>query len=459
VGASRGRRRPGKKTAEVIVEQDREVQRIVAQAALARNVDLEDWETTLRAALLAAGARALEQLLDGIGSGPQSEPVACPSCGRRMESQGRRGKTVMTILGPVRYRRTRLECPACRAAMYPGDELLDIDGTTRSPGLRRMMARAGAKSTFKDGRDDLKVYAGLTVSAKDVERVAEAVGADMETWLARQRKRLLADRPTGLAAPTIPTLYLEADGTGVPMTRQELAGRKGKQPDGSARTREAKLGCVFTQTLLDDQGRPVRDPGSTSFVGAIETAEQFGPRLYAEALRRGLRHARRVVMLGDAAEWIKNLHAMHFPDSLYIVDLYHAREHVAELCQRLWPGQPQQVLSYRNRWWNDLDHGRVEKIIAQAQRHLPAGGPARDEAVGQIGYLNKNKEHMRYSEFRRQGLFVGSGVIEAGCKSLIGLRLKQSGMEWSVRGANAIIALRCMMVSGRLEDYWESRAG
>jgi hypothetical protein len=246
-------------------------------------VDLEVWETTLRAAVLAAGARALEQLLDGIGSGPQAEAVACPSCGRRMESQGRRPKRVLTILGEVRYCRTRLECPSCRTALYPGDELLDIDGTTRSPGLRRMMARAGSKSTFKEGRDDLKMYAGLGVSAKDVERVAEAVGSDMENWMAHERKRLLADRPTGLVAKTIPILYIEADGTGVPMTRQELAGRKGKQPDGSARTREAKLGCVFTQTILDDEGYPTRDPGSTSFVGAIEPVEQFGPRLYAEA--------------------------------------------------------------------------------------------------------------------------------------------------------------------------------
>jgi hypothetical protein len=413
----------------------------------------------LRAAVLTAGAGALEQLLDGIGSGPQSEPVSCPSCGVRMESQGRRPKRLLTILGEVRYRRSRLECPSCRRALYPGDERLDIDGTTRSPGLRRMMARAGSKSTFKEGRDDLKVYAGIGVSAKDVERVAEATGADMEAWLARERKRLLADRPAGLVARTIPVLYIEADGTGVPLTRQELAGRKGKQPDGSARTREAKLGCVFSQTILDDKGRPVRDPGSTSFVGAIEPVEPFGPRLYAEALRRGLRHAQRVVMLGDAAEWIKNLQTMHFPEALYIVDLYHAREHVAHLCQWLWPGQPAEILAHRDRWWDDLDHGRVEKILAQAQCRLSTEGKSRDEAAGEIAYLNKNKEHMRYSEFRRQGLFVGSGVIEAGCKSLIGLRLKQSGMEWSVRGANAIIALRCTLQSGRLEEYWQSRAG
>jgi hypothetical protein len=431
----------------------------VRQAASAHGVDLEGWETAFRAAALSAGSRVLGQLMDGIGSGRQGEPLSCPDCGQRLESQGRKPKRVLTILGPVRYRRTRLACPGCGRTVYPGDELLDIDGTTRSPGLRRMMGRAGSKGTFKEGRDDLKVYAGLTVSAKDVERVAEGLGADMERWSVPERKRWVAYRPVGLVAKTIEVLYVEADGTGVPMVRRELAGRRGKQPDGSAKTREAKLGCVFTQTAVDRQGRPIRDPGSTSFVGVIESAEAFGWRLYAESARRGLHQAKRVVLLGDGAEWINTLHATHWPEALRIVDLYHAREHVAELCKELFAGQDHQITHHRIRWWADLDKGHVHKIAAEAERRLPAGGKAREKAVREVAYLNKNKEYMRYAEFRRQGLFVGSGVVEAGCGSVIGLRLKRSGMEWSVRGANAIIALRCMMVSARLDDYWSSRTG
>lgn len=428
-------------------------------AAKERSGDLEAWETALRAAVLAAGAAALGGLLEGIGSGRQAEPVDCPGCGHRMESRGRRVKELLTILGPVRYGRTRLECPSCRRALYPGDEELDIVGTTRSPGMRRMMARVGSKSTFKEGRDDLKALAGLRVSAKDVERVAEAVGTEMEVWSGRERKRWLAYQPTGLVAKTIEVLYIEADGTGVPMVPEAVAGRRGKQADGSARTREAKLGCVFTQTGRDRKGRAVRDPESTSFVGAIETVEEFGRRLYAEAVRRGLYNAKRVILLGDAAEWVKGLQVMHFPQAMYITDLYHAREHVADLCRLLFAGQDKQMVAHRDRWWADLDAGRVETIITEARRHLPVSGSHRDEAIGEMAYLSKNKDHMRYAEFRRHGLFVGSGVIEAGCKSLIGLRLKQSGMEWSVRGANAIIALRCLIQSGRLDEYWQSRVG
>lgn len=428
-------------------------------AASAGGANLAGWEMTIREATLAAGSRVLGRLIDGIGSGPQAEPTACPACGQPMVSSGRRSKKLLTILGPVKYSRTRLECPACGHALYPGDELLDIEGTTRSPGLRRMMGRAGSKGTFKEGRDDLKEYAGLTVSAKDVERVAETIGQAVEAWSVPERKRAIDYRPVGIAAKTIDVLYIEMDGTGVPMVDSELAGRPGKQPDGSAKTREAKLGCVFTQTITEADGRPVRDPASTSFVGAIEPAEPFGWRLYAESVRRGLHHANRVVLLGDGAEWINTLHDSHWPKSLRIVDLYHAREHVAELCKALFDGGDKQITHHRIRWWADLDKGHVEKIAAEAERCLPTAGKAHDDCVRQIAYLVKNKEHMRYAEFRAAGLFVGSGVVEAGCGSVIGLRLKRSGMEWSVRGANAIIALRCMMVSARLNDYWASRTG
>jgi hypothetical protein len=104
-----------------------------------------------------------------------------------------------------------------------------------------------------------------------------------------------------------------------------------------------------------------------------------------------------------------------------------------------------------------MDEGKIEKIIEEANQWVPQSKKARKKTRKEIAYLAKNKERMRYSEFREQGLFVGSGVVEAGCKTLIGLRMKQSGMEWSLRGANAIIALRRLIHSGRLQEYWECR--
>lgn len=431
------------------------MRRLLETVAKSKKADLEAWETALRVAVLACGAQILAGLLTEHGSGRRSEAVVC-RCGRRMESRGLRRKDLLTILGPVVYERSMFRCPACQAARYPGDEALDVVGTTRSPGVRRMMARAGSQSTFKDGRDDLRIYAGLEVSAKDVERVAESIGQQMESWSLGERQRILEDGPEPEA--DVPLMYISYDGTGVPMTREELVGVKGKQPDQTAKTREAKLGCVFTQTKLDEEGFPVRDPDTTSFVGAIETAERFGWRIYGEARRRGVAGARRVVVLGDGAEWVKNLAEMHFPQAISIIDLYHAREHVSQLCRILFGSNEKRMERRRQRWWGNLDAGQVEKIILQARHVLPDDPELRKTAVAEIQYLDKNKERMRYAQFRAQGLFVGSGVVEAGCKTIIGQRLKQSGMEWTVRGANAIIALRCIMKSNRLEDYWESRA-
>jgi len=321
-----------------------------------------------------------------------------------------------------------------------------------------MMARAGSNATFKVGQEDLKVYAGIDVSAKDIERVAEGIGQQMESWSSQEREEMLKQDQAHRSDKSLPILYISYDGTGVPMTPGELRGRRGKQADGSAKTREAKIGCVFTQTTTDAKGFPVRDPGSTSFVGAIESAEDFGWRIDGEAIRRGLNQAQRVVVLGDGAEWVKNLAQMHFPEATLIIDLYHARQHVSGLCKALFAIDEKKIGQQRIRWWTDLDDGKVEKIIHQAQQQLPRDPEAKKKSETEIHYLEKNKEYMRYAKFRSQGLFVGSGVVEAGCKTLIGQRLKQSGMEWSVRGANAIISLRCIIRSNRFEDYWEARA-
>jgi hypothetical protein len=281
----------------------------------------------------------------------------------------------------------------------------------------------------------------------------------MEAWQERERRALCATEPPPPEAPTtIEALYIEFDGTGVPMVPHEVAGRKGKQADGSAKTREAKLGCVFTQTAFDEKGRPIRDPGTTTFVGAIEDAQAFGRRIYAEAVRRGLFQAKRVVCLGDGAEWVKNQAGLHFGHAQFIIDFYHACEHVSTLCRCLFDRDLKRLNRYRERWVDFLEQGNIEGIIDQARGLLPKDPQTGKDARTQIAYFEKNKDHMRYAAFRKQGLFIGSGVIEAGCKTVIGQRLKQSGMEWTVRGANDIISLRCTTLSNRAEEFWEQRA-
>jgi hypothetical protein len=446
----------GKKTAEVAVEQDKEVKLIFTRAIKAEKFDLEAVEAALRAAVLTSGAKALETVLACVGRGRRSQPMLCV-CGAHMKSKGLKRKEVLTILGKVVFRRSMYKCPVCGKKRHPADEDMDIEGTTRSPAVRRMMARAGSKQTFKEGSEDLRIYAGIKVSPKDVERVAENIGKEVEQWLLREKEELMKQSEQLGQPKKIPTLYISYDGTGVPMIPKEVKGRKGKQPDGSAKTREAKIGCVFTQTFADKKGFPLRDEDSTTYFGAIEGAEHFGDRLYAEAVRRGLLEAQKVVVLGDGARWIKGLAEMHFSMATHIVDLYHAREHISNLCRILFGSNENLLTEHRIRWWTDLDEGNVEKIIIEATSKLRHSKEPSHKAEKEINYFETNKERMRYAQFRRQGFFVGSGVVEAACGTVIGKRLKQSGMEWSLAGANAIIALRCLILSGRMEEFWESR--
>jgi len=253
----------------------------------------------------------------------------------------------------------------------------------------------------------------------------------------------------------VPILYIAIDGTGVPVVPRETEGRRGKDGTGKAKTREAKIGCVFTQTRQDEKGYPIRDEDSTTYVGAIEMAEAFGPRIYAEAVRRGLRQAQKVVVLGDGAPWIWEIAAQHFPGATEIVDLYHARQHLADLGKAVYGPTSAESKSWATARSEQLDDGDVEAVITSMRRLRPRQPKVRKAVRKAIKYFQTNKERMRYAKFRHEGLFVGSGVVEAGCKIIIGLRLKQSGMRWTVDHANAIIALRCCQLSGRWEEFWE----
>ena len=207
-----------------------------------------------------------------------------------------------------------------------------MDGTRFSPGVRRMLALVGSEcSSFDHGRQQMELLADLEVTAKAVERVTEAIGADIARHQqAAIQQTMQLELPVAVGQP-IPTMYVQMDGTGVPMVAKETEGRSGKGADRRAHTREAKLGCVFTQATTDDRGRPVRDAESTTYSGAIETATEFSRRIYTEAHQRGWTRAQVKVVMGDGADWIWNIAEEQFPGAIQIVDLYHARQHLWDL--------------------------------------------------------------------------------------------------------------------------------
>jgi hypothetical protein len=317
-----------------------------------------------------------------------------------------------------------------------------------------MVARVGSAEPFAGARRDLAELAGLELTAKRVERSAEADGELVRAAEEREAEAILAGAlvPLGTGAP-VETLYVALDGTGVPVVPKETAGRRGKGPDGRARTREVKLGCLFTGTDVDERGRPLRDPHSSSYVATLGTAERFGSLLYAEALRRGVGRARRVVVLGDGAPWIWDLAAEHLPGAIEVVDLYHAREHLHALGRLVMSGLGDGHHGWLAERLAELDRGDVEALLAAA-RGLTLDEVTAADVETALGYFETDRERMRYGRFRGLGLFVGSGAVEAGCRAVVAQRLKLSGMRWTVRGAAAIVSLRCQAASGRWDQVW-----
>ncbi|MGH7593079.1 MAG: ISKra4 family transposase [Gemmatimonadales bacterium] len=431
-----------------------EVEALLGPEAVAE-LDFEALEVALRQQALRLAACAIEQRFNA-GTTDEAGPRVRCDCGNEARYAGRRVKQVQSVLGPLRLERAYYHCPACGHGCCPRDRHLGIENTSLSPALTRMTGTVGAMVSFEEGSELLQELAGVTVDAKQVERTAEALGEEIA-----EDERLHTEPSDTLPLP--PTLYLGMDGTGIPLRAEELAGRTGKQPDGSAKTGEVKLCTVWSAESLNEEGLPVRDQGSVSYSAALESAatldtakerSAFAQRVGREATRRRFGQTSRTAVLGDGAPWIWNIAEDQFPGALQIVDRFHAKQHLSDLGKALYGPTAPRASQWADRRKEELDSGKFQALLTALRRQVPRS----EEARRCLHYFQTNRQRMRYPEFHAQGLCTSTGVVEAGCKVAIGTRLKRAGMHWTVRGSNAIIALRCSKLSGRFQDFWERRS-
>jgi len=364
------------------------------------------------------------------------------------QHKGRHPLQVQGLFGSFELVRDYYYHAGKKEGHYPADAALGLE-VAYTPALARLMCLEGADETsYQKAEQHLEQTGGIPVSGRQIQRVVQRVGMAAQAWQER------GAQPGGSA---VPIMYVSADGTGVPMRKEELAGRAGKQPDGSAKTRLAYLGCVFTQHTTDEEGHPVRDYESTTYVSSFGSIEEFGPALRQDAIRRGLALALQVVLLIDGAEGLANMGRLCFSRAIQIVDFYHALGHAGKVLVALLGSKEHPDYQKRlGRWARRLLNDKVEQLIAQARQE--STGKAQAQAVEkELGYFVNNIDRMQYGTFRRQGFFIGSGVIEAGCKTVIGARCKQSGMFWGEPGAENVLALRCIHSSHRLGEFWKDR--
>lgn len=361
---------------------------------------------------------------------------------------GRHEKVVQSMFGPVRLRREYFYHAAHNCGRYPLDEALGLENGY-TPAVVRLMCRAGARDTYEESSSDLLAYADLRVSAQEINRMVQRIGSPMRT-------EMEAELPTE-QTEAVPRLYVSCDGTGIPMRRSELMEVKGKSDDGRATTREVKVGCVFTQHPKEGE-EPFRDTDSTSYIATLRKCGAFGPLLRKEAYRRGMGRAGEIIFIADGAAWIWEIARTCFCGAVEILDYYHAHEYLVEMIDLLYGKDTDLGKQQTQRWKDMLFEDRVLEIIAAARKlGENLTDEKRETLTAKIGYFENNQNRMRYGTYKSKGYFYGSGVVEAGCKSVIGKRAKQSGMFWSEKGAEDVLAIRTALCSDRFDQYWDQR--
>jgi hypothetical protein len=385
----------------------------------------------------------LQQAADRIDATYQPKPG--------QQRKGRETITVSRIFGASPLQRDYYYHEGKKEGHYPADAALGLEGGN-TPALARLACLEGAdEASYQKAEEHLRETGGILMSSRQIQRLVQKVGAAAQGW---QEREALTALP---GTKAVPILYVSADGTGLPMRKEELEGRAGKQPDGSAKTRSAYLGCVFTQHKRDEKGHPVRDHESTTYVSSMGPLEDFGPTLRQEAIRRGLGQAKKVALLIDGAAGLENMGRVNFRGAIQIVDFWHGADHAGQVVATLLGSKEHpDYKTRRSRWVRRLLGNGVKNLIKETRQEC-AGKPQAQAVEEQLGYFVHNVERMQYRTFRRQGLFIGSGVIEAGCKTVIGSRCKQSGMFWGEPGAENILALRCVHSSRRLDQFWKER--
>ena len=409
--------------------------------------DVQQLEVLVRTAVFKPANAVVGYLLQSAADRIDAAYQARPGQARK----GRETIRIQCLFGSFDLTRDYYYHAAKQQGHYPADAALGLE-VGYTPALARLIGLEGAdEASYQKAENHLAETGGIEVSARQIQRVVQRVGASAQLWQQREVQ------PSECAPCDAPVFYVSADGTGAPMRQEELAGRAGKQTDGTAKTRQVYLGCVFTQHRVDETGHPIRDWESTTYVSSLDSIAEFGPLLRREALRRGMGTAQQIVLLIDGAEGLENMGASCFAGGVQIVDFYHAMVHAGQVLEALLGSKEHPEYKARHhRWAKHLLKDRVEDLIAQTRLEATALGRSQ-AAEKELGYFIHNVARMQYGTFRQQGLFIGSGVIEAGCKTVIGSRCKQSGMFWSEKGAANILAFRCIHASRRLDSFWKHR--
>ena len=389
--------------------------------------------------LLASLLGSLVPLLLPVYDAPE-QPCWCGAVARYQRD---RKATVTTLLGPITLTRPYYHCAACGHGFAPLDRHLQLCAGSISAGLEELLALLGAQvDSFEAAVPVLEKLTLLTVAPNTVRAATERLGQVVACAEQHELERMLTEP---VPAPLPGASDTRASG---PATYVSMDGMQVHFDDG---WHETKLGAVYTTAMRPTTKQPERNDlcaVDLSYVADVVPAEAFGPLVWQEAVRRGVSAQSPLVVIGDGAAWIWNIAESFFPGAVQIVDWYHASQYIWQAAAALHGEATPQAQAWAKAELDLLWNDQGAEVIQHLEPHL-AKGEGVDKAHT---YLVNNQQRMRYATYRGQGLQVGSGSIESGCKHVLSARLKQAGMIWSQSGAQAVAKVRARLKSGRWDE-------
>jgi hypothetical protein len=396
--------------------------------------DLGQLEQSVETMLKSLGGGLLQRLVDRGRNGYQGSCLACP-CGGVMRFVGHRPKAIHTLFGWITVRRAYYGCSRCGRSRVPYDETSGLGCEHLSVALAKVCCLLAVDDSFAEVSQKVACLFGEEVSDTTVERLVHQVGSVSVRQQQEERERFRDRREIPVAQVQPSRLYVSLDGTTV--HEQES-------------WHEVKTGCLYWE---DEHFRQHK-----RYVGHFSSSEEFGWQMWLAACRYGLREAVEVVYLGDGAAWIRSEHGRHFHRAVFIIDWYHASEHVWHCGQVLFgegtEATDQWVQQRLSLLWEGQTRTLLEDLRQQDRCHR---GGKREALEDLCRYLSVNEEQMRYDVFRAQGYDIGSGAVEGACKHVVGKRLKQSGMIWTRAGSSATLALRLCWLNGQWDSFWQQK--
>lgn len=362
----------------------------------------------------------------------------------------KRAKRFQTPVGTIRLvRRVYLENGhyVCKVDALLG---LPADGWFRQ--VEKLACALGVSMDFAHGGTLLNEITGIEVSDHGLANRVEALGHLFKEQAQAETAQEVYPLDSALFQRVCrkeiqrPTVYVGADGIHVPLNRGQG-------------TKEAKVGVVFWEAdhvKVSAQRKEIR---RREYVGTLDTRQDFADQLFKRFAAVVRQTPCQVVVLGDGAKWIWEMADERYPKALQILDFYHVSEYVWDVARELHPDEPKRQREWSQNQLKRLKASRWQDVV-EALRFLK-GSNALAEAVKALKrYLENNAERIDYKRYLDLGLMIGSGVVESSNRRVVTQRLKQSGMHWSIQGAEAVIALRACYLSSSTQwcQFWNARA-